>query len=112
MRGLKGDPGNSISAPKVFVSPERKTVTENQTAIFYCSANGNPKPDLTWKKINGYSAGGKVLRNLDRGKLEIRNSTSNDSGRYICTGVNALGRDWKIVELIVEGKMDSEKFMI
>ena len=36
--GLKGDPGESISIPEAMVSPDIQTVSENQTATFYCSS--------------------------------------------------------------------------
>ncbi|KAJ7370641.1 Immunoglobulin super DCC subclass member 3 [Desmophyllum pertusum] len=51
--GPKGEPGESISAPEVIVSPASLTVTQNQTATFYCSVDGNPKPTVSWGKING-----------------------------------------------------------
>ena len=38
------------------------------------------------------------------GSLKITKSAFNDSGDYICTAVNVLGRDEKAAKLIVEGK--------
>ena len=51
--GPKGDAGESISAPEVIVSPSSLTVTQYQTATFYCSAGGYPKPSVFWSKISG-----------------------------------------------------------
>ena len=99
--GLKGDPGESISSPEVTVSPATQTVTENQTATFYCSATGNPIPAVTWSKINE-SLGEKILSTND-GKLEIPSSSYNDKGNYICTALNVLGQDRKMTKLFVEG---------
>ena len=53
MMGLKGDPAESISLPVAIVSPKTQTVRENQSATFYCSAGGNPKPTVTWTKVKG-----------------------------------------------------------
>ena len=101
MTGLKGDPGESISSPEVTVSPATQTVTENQTATFYCSASGNPRPVVTWRKISG-TLGGEALSTND-GKLEIQNSSYNDTGKYICKAISALGQDQEMTSLVVEG---------
>ncbi|KAL9962306.1 hypothetical protein ACROYT_G031394 [Oculina patagonica] len=98
--GLKGDPGESISSPRVSVSPETQTVTENQTATFYCSASGNPKPVVTWSKVNG-SLGDESVSTND-GKLEIPKSSYNDRGKYVCIARNALGQDQKMTNFFVE----------
>ena len=98
-RGITGDP----SLPVVLVSLNTQTVTENQTATFYCSAIGNPQPTVTWTKVNGSLRDGSVKVGNGR-RLDIIHSTFNDSGEYKCTAVNILGRDEKIVKLIVGGE--------
>ena len=102
--GLKGDPGESISTPEVTVSPTTQTVTEKQTATFYCSARGNPEPVVSWMKVGGGSlAKERAKINENGGSLEIRSTTYNDSGKYNCTAVSVLGKDSKEVALVVEG---------
>ena len=84
------------------MTPPSITVTENQTATFYCSAGANPKPTVIWRKIGGK---GSVNTNVDgRNKLEIRNAKYRDSGSYVCKAKNVLGQDEGVVELFVEGK--------
>ena len=100
--GLKGDPGESSLAPEVAVSPETQTVTENQTATFYCSASGNPRPVVTWSKVNGSLGLERASRN--DGKLLISNASYNDTGKYVCTAISALGKDQKKTNLLVEGE--------
>ncbi|XP_066023751.1 uncharacterized protein [Pocillopora verrucosa] len=95
--GAKGEPGESISAPKVTVSPTSVTVTENQTATFYCSANGNPTPTVTWSRTDGTD-----LFASPQNKLEIRKAAYNDSGNYVCTVKSILGEVQKQVKLFVE----------
>ena len=97
-REMRGDP----YLPVVLVSPTQ-TVTENQTATFHCSAIGNPEPTVTWTKVNGSLRDGSVKVGNGR-RLDIIHSTFNDSGEYKCTAVNILGRDEKIVKLIVGGE--------
>ena len=98
--GPKGDPGDSISVPEVTVSPTSLTVTQNQTATFYCSADGNPKPSVSWSKT---SATGLVNTDGQGNKLQIKSAGYNDSGSYVCTATNVLGQAKKVVKLFVEG---------
>ncbi|XP_078383107.1 uncharacterized protein LOC144665694 isoform X1 [Oculina patagonica] len=97
--GPKGEPGESISAPEVVISPASLTVTQNQTATFYCSADGNPKPSVSWSKISGT---GLVNTDGPDNKLHIRSAGYNDSGSYVCTATNILGQVQKVVKLFVE----------
>ena len=101
--GPKGDVGESISAPEVTVSPTSLTVTQNETATFYCSADGNPKPSVSWSKISG-----KGLVNTDGqdNKLQIKSAGYNDSGSYVCTATNFFGQAKKVATLFVEGELE------
>ena len=86
----------------MIVSPASLTVTQNQTATFYCSADGNPKPSVSWSKISGT---GLVNTEGQDNKLQIRNADYNDLGSYVCTATNVLGQVKKVVKLFVEGKI-------
>ena len=99
--GPKGDAGESISAPEVIVSPASLTVTQYQTATFYCSADGNPKPSVSWSKITGT---GLVNTDGQGIKLQVNSAGYNDSGNYVCTATNVFGQAKKVVKLFVEGK--------
>ena len=86
------------------ISPASVTVTKHQTATFYCSAVGNPKPSISWSKLNG-SDQMRVNRSGQQDKLEIKNAAYIDSGKYACTARNVLGQDQRTVELFVEGEI-------
>ncbi|XP_022805504.1 collectin-12-like [Stylophora pistillata] len=98
--GPKGEPGQSLSAPDVNVSPVSLTVTENQTAIFHCSATGHPKPKVSWRKINGAEL---VTTDGPDTALHVRTAGYNDSGSYMCTATSVLGKAQKMAKLYVEG---------
>lgn len=102
--GPKGDPGESISLPKAIISPKTQIVTKNQTATFYCSASGNPRPTVSWRKVNGSLIKEHVVSDENSSRIEVIYSTFNDSGDYLCTAVNLLGRDEAVAKLIVEGR--------
>ena len=100
--GAKGEPGKSISAPVVAVSPKTLTVNEGESASLQCSVSGNPKPVLKWSKLNSLSQ----INNSKEsgGKLLIKNVAGNDTGKYHCSGVNILGKVHALVQLVVNGK--------
>jgi len=87
----------------VIVSPASLTVIQYQTATFYCSADGNPKPSVSWSKTSGT---GLVNTDGKDNKLQINSAGYNDSGSYVCTAANILGQAKKVVKLFVEGKHD------
>ena len=84
----------------MIVSPTSLTVTQYQTATFYCSADGNPKPSVSWSKTSGTGQGNKDGQG---NKLQIRSADYSDSGNYVCTATNVLGKAMKVVKLLVEG---------
>ena len=104
--GPKGNAGESTAAPDVIVSPSSLTVTQNQIATFYCSADGNPKPSISWSKTSGAGQGNKGGQG---NKLQIKNAGFNDSGNYVCTATNVFGQAKKVVKLFVQGNQTYAK---
>ena len=102
--GAKGEPEQCIHSPTVMISPMKQTVKENQTAVFQCSVSGNPKPLVTWFKLNS-SAWTDRFRYGPDGRLEMRHVTLEDAGKFICVARNILGSVNQSATLIVEGKM-------
>ena len=101
MQGAKGEPGESISAPVVAVSPKTLTVNEGGSASFQCSVSGNPNPVIAWSKKNRLYSRSVV----SGGKLLVKNLQGSDSGTYNCSAVNTLGQTQALVQLIVNGKI-------
>ena len=102
LKGAKGEPGKSIAAPTVTVSPAKMTVNERRTAFFQCSVSGNPKPSSTWSKLEGKSE--KILSATTDGRLILPNAAGSDSGVYMCSASNTLGRAQALVRLVVNGE--------
>ena len=102
MPGSKGEPGESISSPVVVVSPVTLTVNEGETASYQCSASGNPKPAVTWSKMNSQS---QITQSaVSRGQLVLKKVTGSDSGVYQCSATNILGKSQEVVRLTVNGE--------
>ena len=104
MPGAKGEPGESISAPVVAVSPKTLTVDEGGSALFHCSVSGSPNPVIMWSKTNRQSSRSMV----SGGKLLLKNVRGSDSGTYNCSAVNKLGQAQALVQLIVNGRIVSK----
>jgi len=91
MKGNKGDPGQSISAPSLLQGPVGMTVNESQTAILKCITDGNPRPKVTWSKLNSsLPVGRHVLESS--GALIVKDVRPEDDGVYSCRAENLLGQ--------------------
>ena len=103
MPGRKGEPGESISSPAVVVSPVTSTVNQGGTALFQCSASGNPEPAVAWSKLSNRS---EIIQSaVSGGKLQLKHVTGSDGGLYQCSATNILGNSREVVRLIVNGKL-------
>ncbi|XP_007934295.1 vascular cell adhesion protein 1 [Orycteropus afer afer] len=95
---------------QVYISPKNTVITVNPSTILQeggsvtmmCSSDGLPAPEIFWSKI------------LDDGNLQPLSGNATltliamrieDSGIYVCEGVNLIGRKRKEVELIVQEKL-------
>jgi len=103
--GIKGEPGESISVPKVTITPALQlTVNESNAAVFFCSASGNPTANVTWTKVNGSLTSDRTKVTSD-GLLQIKDVRLEDSGKYICVARNLLGIDEKVATLIIQSRL-------
>ena len=102
--GMKGEPGQSISAPSLLQRPVDTTVNESHTAILKCTADGNPRPKLTWTKLNSsLSARSHVVDSS--GALILKDVRPGDDGVYSCRAENLLGHVNASAKLTVQCKL-------
>ncbi|XP_004385780.1 vascular cell adhesion protein 1 isoform X1 [Trichechus manatus latirostris] len=95
---------------QVYISPKNivilvnpsTSLQEGGSVTMMCSSDGLPAPEIFWSK------------KLDNGNLQPLSGNATltliamrveDSGIYICEGVNLIGRNRKEVELIVQEKL-------
>jgi len=105
--GIKGEPGESISAPKVTISPASQlTVNESNTAALFCSASGNPAPQLSWVRVDGSLPSNRIKVTSD-GLMQIDDVRLEDAGEYKCMARNILGKDENAASLVVQSKLKS-----
>ena len=106
--GPQGMPGQEVSLanqrppPDVIISPPSLTVNETDSAAFYCSATGNPRPVIMWRKLNGSVAKDRSNTNSP-GRLVINRVQFSDRGIYKCEARNILGMAQTDTSLVVNG---------
>ena len=104
VKGVKGEPGKSISAPSLLQRPVRMTVNESHTAILKCTADGNPTPKVTWSKLHSSLPVGRHAIESS-GALIVKDVRRGDEGIYSCRAENLLGQVNFSAELTVQCKL-------
>ncbi|XP_070618308.1 protogenin isoform X2 [Erythrolamprus reginae] len=70
--------------PSIIAGPENTTASVHQTVIFECVAIGNPKPIVSWSRLDHKSIDVFNTRVLGNGNLMISDVKVQHSGVYIC----------------------------
>ncbi|XP_077422007.1 immunoglobulin superfamily member 10 isoform X1 [Vanacampus margaritifer] len=99
---------NTLRRP-IFKNPfnERIVSPLGKTNVLNCSADGHPKPDITWILPDGtrLTGGRNSHRRVDNdGTLVIYNSRVEDAGKYRCGAKNIMGYIEKLIILDVGQK--------
>ena len=101
VKGAKGEPGHSISAPSLLQSPVGTTVNESQTAVLKCAVHGNPPPQVTWSKLSSSLPVGRYVVESS-GALIVKDARP---GVYSCRAENLLGSVNTTAKLTVQRKL-------
>ncbi|KAI1886001.1 hypothetical protein AGOR_G00209550 [Albula goreensis] len=103
----------TVAAPRIYKEPvilsgpQNLTITVHQTAILECIATGNPKPIVSWSRLDGRSIGVEGIQVLGTGNLMISDVTLQHSGVYVCSA-NRPGtrmRRTALGRLVVQGEL-------
>ncbi|XP_044294474.1 protogenin [Varanus komodoensis] len=70
--------------PSIIAGPQNVTASLHQTVIFECIATGNPKPIVSWSRLDHRSIDVFNTRVLGNGNLMISDVKVLHSGVYIC----------------------------
>ncbi|KAF1388582.1 hypothetical protein PFLUV_G00091790 [Perca fluviatilis] len=71
--------------PVILSGPQNLTINVHQTAILECIATGNPRPIVSWSRLDGRSIGVEGIAVLGTGNLMISDATLKHSGVYVCS---------------------------
>ncbi|GIY92241.1 roundabout homolog 2 [Caerostris extrusa] len=89
--------------PFFVKEPEHLTVLANVDITFPCKVDGDPRPSVIWRKINGKLPIGRAELSDDR-SLIVKNVTVADEGTYICEAENLVGSITSEVTLTVHSR--------
>lgn len=70
--------------------PSNQTILTDQTAEFTCKVNGDPTPEILWRRNDGKMPIGRA-HILDDKSLRIERVNPQDQGTYICEAENGVG---------------------
>ncbi|CAH0561804.1 unnamed protein product [Brassicogethes aeneus] len=101
--------------PKFIKRPQNITVTAGETARLECAANGEPQPEIGWKKDGGNDFPAARERRMEYMTNDdvffILNAKESDMGVYSCTAHNAAGTNVANASLIINDKPSFVKSM-
>uniref|UniRef100_A0A667XY44 Si:ch211-57n23.4 n=1 Tax=Myripristis murdjan TaxID=586833 RepID=A0A667XY44_9TELE len=76
--------GRTYKEPVILSGPQNLTINVHQTAILECIATGNPRPIVSWSRLDGRSIGVEGIQVLGTGNLMISDVSLQHSGVYVC----------------------------
>lgn len=80
------------------------TVTKGGDVTLHCTADGVPRPAITWLKDGRPITGQHGAKVLNEGSLlQIKDAKLSDTGRYTCFAVNVAGQSESKHDIIVHG---------
>ena len=86
--------------PKVTITPSQLTVNESNTAALFCSATGNPAPQVSWSRVSEQLPSNRS-KVTSGGLMQIADVRLEDAGKYKCLARNILGQDETVASLVV-----------
>ncbi|XP_051812056.1 immunoglobulin superfamily DCC subclass member 3 [Acanthochromis polyacanthus] len=81
---VTGGAPRTYKEPIILSGPQNLTITVHQTAILECIATGNPRPIVSWSRLDGRSIGVEGIQVLGTGNLMISDVSLQHSGVYVC----------------------------
>ncbi|KAF1381205.1 hypothetical protein PFLUV_G00151170 [Perca fluviatilis] len=84
MLNITGGVLRTYKEPVILSGPQNLTITVHQTAILECIATGNPRPIVSWSRLDGRSIGVEGIQVLGTGNLMISDVSLQHSGVYVC----------------------------
>ncbi|XP_019734410.1 obscurin isoform X5 [Hippocampus comes] len=94
-------------APVFMLKPTSARVGLGDNAVFHCRVVAHPEANFDWEKDGRYLGETnriKIISESDSSSLKIQSVRNLDSGTYICTAQNTLGRAHAAAMLVVDAQ--------
>ncbi|CDW55084.1 I-set and ig and VWA 2 domain containing protein [Trichuris trichiura] len=88
--------------PKIEPEEMNITVTENETAVMECKAQGHPPPTVQWEKQPDKDLERDLRFSIGKDQLVLTGAEKVDAGVYLCTASNEVGKAVGRRRLIVQ----------
>ncbi|XP_078617249.1 uncharacterized protein LOC144885241 [Branchiostoma floridae x Branchiostoma japonicum] len=92
-----GDLVLQCQSPSIQTSTRHMMVREGERVELVCNASGFPEPELQWLRLT--KGQGQIV--VEGGSFTLPAFSRDDSGVYICTASNYVGKDFVIIHLSV-----------
>ncbi|XP_012865404.1 PREDICTED: protogenin [Dipodomys ordii] len=86
----------SFLTPTIVAGPQNATVSLHHTVVLECVATGNPKPIISWSRLDHQSIDVFNTRVLGNGNLMISDVRLHHAGVYICRATTPGTRNFTV----------------
>ncbi|XP_038437036.1 protogenin isoform X3 [Canis lupus familiaris] len=87
---------NSFYTPTIIAGPQNITTSLHQTVVLECVATGNPKPIISWSRLDHKSIDVFNTRVLGNGNLMISDVKLQHAGVYVCRATTPGTRNFTV----------------
>ncbi|ELV13174.1 Protogenin [Tupaia chinensis] len=86
----------SFHTPTIIAGPQNMTASLHQTIVLECMATGNPKPIISWSRLDHKSIDVFNTRVLGNGNLMISDVRLQHAGVYVCRATTPGTRNFTV----------------
>ena len=100
--------------PSISSGLSNHSVEEGGTVTFSCEVTGSPLPSVSWFQQDDViplhnTSVVMITQSGSTSHLTLINVTRAEHGKYKCVATSSIGKDFKEAELVVKGKLLSQK---
>ncbi|XP_033985933.1 B-cell receptor CD22-like isoform X2 [Trematomus bernacchii] len=99
LKGHEDFPSPAVYAPRLPSVSVSAEIKEGSSVTLTCSSDANPAANYTWYKVNGNQ---RLPPLTTEPQLVLSSIQVSDSGQYLCTAENTLGKTSEVIPIDVK----------